>query len=344
MVRPHRPGVAAPPQPDDAGEVEADRQHRGAEEEPVDAPRGEPVGAGHRPGVGVAAQLEDAAGRRGRVGHRRHAARQHRGQPGRGAHDGDLDDGEPREHPPVTRALREHLDDVAPVQPAEHPEHDDGHRLQGHDRAVRREQPVDRPEPDPGLLHPGQGHRRRSTTPRRSSSGPRSGRGRHPGAPRMTSRAISPPVHTTTPSRCTPSALTAVLVARRPRGVTGEGQDDDRGQGEQREPGHRRPSGGEPGRHRHHHGDERADQQHPGRLEGPGERDQLVDQGGAVQRRAGEVGEGQHHLEQRGDRPHRGGRRGVPRRRAPGGACACARARGRRPAPADPRWRPRPGC
>ena len=206
----HRPGVAAPAQPDHAGEVEPDGQHRGAEEEPVEPPRGEPVGAGHRPGVGVAGQLEDAAGRRRRVGHRRHAAGQHRGQPGRGTHDGELDDGQPREHPPVARARREHAS--AMLRRCSQPSTPSA-TMASVFSATTAPYAVNSPSSDPSRIQaccmPVSGDGGEAPGRPRSSSARRWRRGRRRGARRMTTSAISPPVHTTTPSRCTPSALTA---------------------------------------------------------------------------------------------------------------------------------------
>ena len=105
------------------------------------------------------------------------------------------------------------------------------------------------------------------------------------------------------PGQVQAERVDGVLVARRPGGVAGEGEDDDRGEGQDGEPRHRRPPRRERRRDRHDEGDERADQQDPRRLEGPRERHELGEQVGARQRRARERGEGQHDHEQRGDRP-----------------------------------------
>ena len=154
---PHRPRVAAPAQPHDAGEVEPHREHGRAEEEPVDPPRGEPVAAGHRPRVGEAGQLEDAARGRAGVGHRRHAAGQHRREPGRRAHDDELPDGEPGEGPPVGRLVRRAGSArLRRCSQPRTPQRDERDGLERDDEAVCRGQPVQRTEPDPCLLHAGE--------------------------------------------------------------------------------------------------------------------------------------------------------------------------------------------
>ena len=120
----------------------------------------------------------------------------------------------------------------------------------------------------------------------------------------MATRAISPPTHTTTPSQVQAERVDGVLVARRPGGVAGEGEDDDRGEGQDGEPRHRATAASRAAAEAATTTATRALMSRTRVVSRVHANDtSWVEQVGAGQRRARERGEGQHDLEERGDRP-----------------------------------------
>ena len=208
----------APPQPDHAREVEPHRQHRDPEQQPVGAPRREPLRRRHRAGVGKPVSSRMRLGAGGASGTGGMERERNRGEAGRQAHDRDLGHGEPREGPTVTRVGGQPGRDGAPVEPAEDPEDDERQRLEGDDRAVRRGDCPERPEPDPRLLHPG--HRHEGEAPEGDRRVPRHRRpevGPQPATHRDEGDEAADPHDD--PQQVHAQGVDRVLVARRPGGM-----------------------------------------------------------------------------------------------------------------------------
>ena len=317
----HRPPVPSAGQSDHTGEVEADREQRRGEEEPLDPPGGHPGEGGGGRRLGEAGQREGGTGVGDGLGDGRLGPGQGRGEAERHTHDDDLADRQTEEGPARTGlgALPlEGTDRDAPVPPAREAEHDERPGLEQHEDAVGGRQVLQSGEPRRGGHHPGDAQRHEGPERHGRVAPGHHGEGITKGPPQQDEGE-----QTTGPEggaeQVHREGVDRGLVVRGPAGVAGQSEHDDAEDGEDHQRHSRRPGATERGEGGDDEGRHRRDRPDPQRVDRPHGAEQLGSEGRVVEREPRRIGEREDHTDRAGARPDERRRRRDPEGRGPPG-------------------------